>query len=727
MVFTQQFDQMDCGPACIRMIASAYGKLYPLSHLRSFSHLTREGVSVMGIRRALKEIGMKSATFEMTIQQLRESCPLPAILHWEQNHFVVLYDVKRNRWRKSWIYYVANPAFGKTKLSEEDFSHSWLNGDKGVVIAIEPTAEFYEKPNIKDKHSFIRFAWKYVWPFRLEMLQSAMGLLFGLLLSLIMPFLTQAMVDDGIGLRDMGLIVSILLAQLFIFLGTFSMGLVGSWVSLYMSTRININILNDYLTKLLRLPMIFFETKSVGDYQQRLGDHGRLQSFVTYNTLQTFFSIISAPFYLAIIGWYSPIILCVYLLLTAMSTGWMFYFFRRRKALDYEQFKVSAENQNKQFELLNGITDIKLNSYEDYKLKEWVSLQERQYHMSQKVLRLGQIQSTGFALIGQLRNIFITSWIAIEVVNGNLTLGMMMSISAIIGQVNGPLSLLIGFLQQYQDARISLERSEEVHLCANEDNEHQKSLSSEAPQDIEIKNLSFSYSGNQEHLALSDINLKIPSGKMTAIVGESGSGKTTLLKLLLKFYEPSEGDILIGGVSLKNITAKSIRQSSGIVMQENFIFSDTLRQNIILGEPEDEERLSTAVTLSCLDDYVEKQPLGLYTKIGSEGNGVSGGEKQRIMIARAIYKNPLYLMLDEATSSLDAENEHRITEGVAQHFQGRTRIVIAHRLSTVRNADNIIVLRKGTVVESGAHEQLVALQGYYYELIQNQLELADGK
>ena len=714
MVFTQQFDQMDCGPACIRMIASAYGKLYPLSHLRSFSHLTREGVSVMGIRRALKEIGMKSATFEMTIQQLRESCPLPAILHWEQNHFVVLYDVKRNRWRKSWIYYVANPAFGKTKLSEEDFSHSWLNGDKGVVIAIEPTAEFYEKPNIKDKHSFIRFAWKYVWPFRLEMLQSAMGLLFGLLLSLIMPFLTQAMVDDGIGLRDMGLIVSILLAQLFIFLGTFSMGLVGSWVSLYMSTRININILNDYLTKLLRLPMIFFETKSVGDYQQRLGDHGRLQSFVTYNTLQTFFSIISAPFYLAIIGWYSPIILCVYLLLTAMSTGWMFYFFRRRKALDYEQFKVSAENQNKQFELLNGITDIKLNSYEDYKLKEWVSLQERQYHMSQKVLRLGQIQSTGFALIGQLRNIFITSWIAIEVVNGNLTLGMMMSISAIIGQVNGPLSLLIGFLQQYQDARISLERSEEVHLCANEDNEHQKSLSSEAPQDIEIKNLSFSYSGNQEHLALSDINLKIPSGKMTAIVGESGSGKTTLL-------------ILIGGVSLKNITAKSIRQSSGIVMQENFIFSDTLRQNIILGEPEDEERLSTAVTLSCLDDYVEKQPLGLYTKIGSEGNGVSGGEKQRIMIARAIYKNPLYLMLDEATSSLDAENEHRITEGVAQHFQGRTRIVIAHRLSTVRNADNIIVLRKGTVVESGAHEQLVALQGYYYELIQNQLELADGK
>ncbi len=727
MKFYRQFDQMDCGPACIQMVASHFGKEYPLSYLRSFSHLTREGVSVGGIRNALKEIGMESATFEMTTEQLRDNCPLPAILHWEQNHFVVLYDVKYHRLKKLWYFYIANPAYGKTKFNEEEFSHFWLNGPKGIVVAVEPTTAFYAKASIKEKHSFLRFAKKYVWPFRYEMLQSAAGLVFGLLLSLIMPFLTQSMVDDGIGLRDMNIIVSILLAQLFIFFGTFSMELISNWVSLYMTTRININILNDYLTKLLRLPMTFFETKSVGDYQQRLGDHGRLQGFVTYSTLYTFFSIISAPFYLAIIGWYSPVILCAYLLLTALSTAWMIYFFQRRKSLDYEQFRISAENQNKQYELLSGITDIKLNGYENYKLKEWSSLQERQYQMSQKVLRLGQIQSTGFALIGQLRNIFITSWIAIEVVNGNLTLGMMMSISAIIGQVNGPLSQLIGFLQQYQDARISLERSEEVHLCANEDNEHQKSLSSEVPQDIEIKNLSFSYSGNQEHLALSNINLKIPSGKMTAIVGESGSGKTTLLKLLLKFYEPSEGDILIGGVSLKNITAKSIRQLSGIVMQENFIFSDSLRQNIILGEPEDEERLSTAVTLSCLDDYVEKQPLGLYTKIGSEGNGVSGGEKQRIMIARAIYKNPLYLMLDEATSSLDAENEHRITDGVAQHFQGRTRIVIAHRLSTVRNADNIIVLRKGTVVESGTHEQLVALQGYYYELIQNQLELADGK
>lgn len=724
--YTRQFDQMDCGPACIRMVASAFGKEYPLSYLRTLAHLTREGVSVAGIRDALREIGMESGTFELTLEQLRTRCPLPAILHWEQNHFVVLYDVKRSRWRGRWKYYVANPAYGKHAFSEESFAHFWLNGERGVAVAVDPTQAFYDKKPVKEKHSFVRFARKYVWPFRWEMSQSAFGMLFGILLSLVTPFLTQAMVDDGIGLRDMGLIVSIMMAQIFIFVGTFSMGLISSWVSLYMTTRINIHILSDYLTKLLRLPMTFFETKSVGDYQQRLGDHGRLQSFVTYSTLQTFFSLVSAPFYLAIIGWYSPVILVAYLFLTGLSTAWMTYFFRRRKALDYEQFKISAENQNKQYELMSGITDIKLNAYEDYKLDEWRELQERQYRMSQKTLKLGQIQSTGFTVIGQLRNIFITCWIAAEVVDGNLTLGMMMSISTIIGQVNGPLSQLIGFLQQFQDAKISLERSEEVHLCKDEDSRLQTAVPAAAPLDIEVRHLTFSYTGRIGQPALEDVSFIIPAGRMTAIVGESGSGKTTLMKLLLKFYAPTGGYILLGGRPLADYTAKSMRQASGIVMQDNFIFSDTVRRNILLGEPEDNARLARAVEMACLTDYVEKQPLGLETKVGSEGISVSGGEKQRMMIARAIYKDPQYLMLDEATSSLDAENERRITENLDRHFRGRTRIVIAHRLSTVKNADQIVVLRKGRVVERGTHAELVAQRGYYYELIQNQLELAEG-
>lgn len=709
------------------MVASAYGKDYPLSYLRSLSHLTREGVSIAGIRDALQQIGLRSATFEMTFEQLREHCPLPAILHWEQNHFVVLYDVRRSRVTGKWKYYVANPAYGKHTFDEEVMARYWLNGTKGVVIAIEPTEQFDKIPEVKQKHSLLRFARKYVWPFKLEMSQSAVGMLLGILLSLVTPFLTQTMVDDGIGLRNMSVILSIMVAQMFIFLGSFSMNLISSWVSLYMSTRINIHILSDYLTKLLRLPMTFFETKSVGDYQQRLGDHARLQGFVTYGTLQTFFSIVSVPFYLVIIGWYSPVILGAYLLLTALSTMWMAYFFRRRKALDYEQFKVSSENQNKQFELLQGITDIKLNAYETYKLNEWRELQERQYRMSQKVLRLGQVQETGFALIGQLRNIFITCWIAVEVVNGNLTLGMMMSISAIIGQVNGPLSQLIGFLQQLQDARISLERSEEVHLCHDEDNEAQQQVPADHPLDIEVCDLSFSYTGSVGKPALSHISLKIPAGSMTAIVGESGSGKTTLMKLLLKFYQPTSGHILLGECDLQQYAAHSVRHASGIVMQDNFLFSDTVLRNICLGEAENAEKLAEATHVACLDDYLSRQPLGLRTKVGSEGMGVSGGEKQRIMIARAVYKNPQYLMLDEATSSLDAENERRITEAIDGRFKGRTRIVIAHRLSTVKNADQIVVLRHGQVVEVGTHAQLIAHKGYYYELIKNQLELADGQ
>ncbi|MDE5560865.1 MAG: peptidase domain-containing ABC transporter [Bacteroidaceae bacterium] len=724
MKFTRQFDRMDCGPACIRMVASAYGKDYPLSYLRSLSHLTREGVSVAGIRDALKTIGMESATFEMTLEQLREKCPMPAILHWEQNHFVVLYDIRKSRWTRKWKYCIANPAYGKHAFAEDVFSGFWLNGDKGVVIAIEPQEEFFEREAVKEKHSLVRFARKYVWPFRWELSQSAFGMLFGMLLSLVTPFLTQAMVDDGIGMRDMGLILNILFAQIFIFIGTFLMGLISSHVSLYMSTRININVLSDYLTKLLKLPMTFFDTKSVGDYQQRLGDHGRLQGFVTYSTLQTFFSIVSAPFYLAIIGWYSPVILTAYLLLTGLGTAWMTYFFHTRKAMDYERFKINSENQNKQYELMSGITDIKLNAYEDYKMEEWRALQKRAYRMNVKILKLGQIQNTGFTVIGQLRNIFITCWIAAEVVNGNLSLGMMMSISAIIGLVNGPLSQLIGFLQQFQDAKISLERSEEVHLCKNEDSALQKDVSPDEPQDIEVRRLTFSYTGNICKPALQDVSLSIPAGKMTAIVGESGSGKTTLMKLLLKFYEPTCGEILIGGEPLAGFTAKSMRRASGIVMQDNFVFSDTIRRNVILGEDEDEKRLEKALSIACLDGFVKRQPLGVNTKIGAEGMGISGGEKQRIMIARAAYKRPAYLMLDEATSSLDAENERNITDNLEHAFHGRTRIVIAHRLSTVRNADRIIVLRQGEVVEQGTHAELVDLHGYYYQLIHNQLELA---
>lgn len=722
--FVRQFDQMDCGPACISMVARHYGKIFPLSYLRSLSCLSRKGVSVAGIRRALGEIKMESASFEMSLGQLREDCPLPAIVHWDQNHFVVLYAISKTRVGGKYKYHVANPAYGKHRMNEEEFCRGWLNGSKGVVVAMEPADGFFGQESIHDAHSFYAFAHKYVWAFRQELLQLAIGLLAGAMLSFVGPFLTQAVVDNGIMQRDIGVITAILLAQLFLFIGSFSMGIVSSWVTLYMGTKININILFDYLSKLLRLPISFFETKSVGDYSQRIADHGRLQSFTTQMSLDTAFSILSGSVLLVIIGYYSMFILSVYLSLTALSAMWMSYFWNKRKALDYEVFKLASGNQNKMYEMMSGIIDIKINSYSEYKIAEWKGLQDVMYRMSQRALRLGQVQNTGYAMIGQLRNIFVTFWIAMEVVHGDLTLGMMMSISSIIGQVNGPLSQLIGFLQQFQDAKISLERSQEVLLCPNEDNDSLGELGGDKPVDILVENVSFQYNDTVGAPALENVSFSIPAGKTTALVGESGSGKTTLMKLLLRFYAPGQGNILFGDVASGQLKAESIRKQMGIVMQENFIFSDTIRQNIILGGQYDEQKMKTALEMACLSDYVKKLPLGIDTKIGTDGTGVSGGEKQRIMIARAIYKNPLYLLLDEATSSLDAENERKITENLSREFHDRTMLVIAHRLSTVRNADHIVVLRHGKVVESGNHEELVGRKGYYYELVRNQLELA---
>ena len=723
--YTRQFDQMDCGPSCIRMAASAYGKLYPLSYLRSLSHLTREGVSVAGIRDALREIGMESATFEMTADQLEEKCPLPAILHWNQNHFVVLYKVNRSRWSGKRTFHIADPAYGKHGYEEDEFVRSWLNGEKGIVIAVEPSEEFYRKQPVKEKHSFIAFARKYVWPFRSQMAILSLSMVSGILLSLVTPFITQHLVDDGIGGKDMGIILNLMLAQLALFLGSFGMNILTSWVSLFMSTRININILSDYLTKLLRLPMTFFETKSIGDYNQRIGDHSRLQSFVTQNSLQTAFSLISSIVLLSIIAWFSLKIFMVYIVLTVTGILWMSYFFRRRKALDYEQFQISADNQNKLYELMSGIIDIKLNHFEDYKIKEWGEMQERLYGVSKKSLKLGQIQNTGFMAIGQLRNILITFWIASDVVGGLLTLGMMMSISNIIGQVNGPLGSLLGFLQSFQDAKISLERSEEVHLCANEDAEGLKAVDKTRAMEICVKDLTFSYTGSIGKPALEHVSFTIPAGKTTAIVGESGSGKTTLMKLLLKFYEPTGGSITLGGSDLRKYSAGSVRDACGIVMQENFVFSDTIKRNIILGEQFDRDRLEKAIDSASLREYTDRLPLGVETKVGRDGTGISGGEKQRLMLARAIYKDPQYILLDEATSSLDAENERKITENMERLFKGRTMVVIAHRLSTVRNADNIIVLRHGRIVEQGTHVELAEKGGYYYELVRNQLELGN--
>lgn len=719
---TRQYDQMDCGPACVRMVAEHYGKRYPLAQLRDHAYLTRQGVSVAGIRTAMQSIGLYAASFQLTLEQLCTQCPLPAVLHWDQRHFVVLYDVQQRGGRL--YFFIADPAFGKHRLGREEFCRHWLSGDTGVVVAAEPTERFYALQPPPDTGGLLFFIRRYVVPFRRELLQLALGMLSGLLLSLVTPFLSQAMIDMGIGRRDLGIIIDLMIAQLCLFAGSFSIGLLRSWVTLYIGTKVNINILYDFLSKMLRLPVHFFETKSTGDYQQRIGDHYRLQSFATSATLSTLFSLISGVVYLAIVGFYDWRILLLYLFFTTLSTAWMWSFLDRRKTIDYEQFALRVENQNLIYEMVGGIHDIKLAGSAHAWLSGWRRMQHRLYRKSIDALRLSQWQSTGYTFLNQLRNIVVTFVVAMAVVQGDITLGMMVSIMFIIGQVNGPLEQLIGFVQTVQDARISLERSREIHQSRDEDAQPHYRPMPTVQQDLRLEHVGYRYAGPESPEVLSDVSLCIPRGCVTAVVGESGSGKTTLLKLLLRYYDPTAGRIVLGDEPLNDFSARDWRAQTGAVMQENYLFSDTIRGNILMGAPYDAERLRRALSLACLDEYVAGLPLGVETRVGAEGNGLSGGERQRLMIARAVYRNPRYLLLDEATSSLDAENEARIVRGLNEFFEGRTVVVVAHRLSTVRTAHQIVVLSHGRIVEQGTHAELVAVRGAYYNLVKNQLELA---
>lgn len=721
--FTRQHDAMDCGPACARMVASAHGKLFPLGYLREGACMTREGVSVAGIRRALRLVHVESATFAMTLDQLESKCPLPAVLHWNQNHFVVLERVEHRRKGRVWL--LADPAFGRRTVFEADMAAHWLQGDTGIVIAAQPDEDFAFQQPPAERHSFVEFGRRNVWPYRKVLVRSGLVMLAGILFSFLLPFLTQAMVDRGIRGRDVSMVLMVLGAQLLLVGGSFAMQFLGSRISLYLSTHISITMLTAYLSKLLRLPMRFFDTKTPGDYQQRIADHARLQSFLTADTLQTLFSLLSAPFYLVIMCMYNWVIMVTFVVLTAAGIGWSAWFLRRRRALDYERFEINARAQNLLYEITSGIVDIKVNSLGGYKTARWRELQEQQYDMARRILRLDNWQNIGFGAISQTRNLCILCWAALMVIQGSMTMGMMMSVSVIIGMAAAPLGQMVGFMRLAQDARISLERSDEVQQADDEDAPGLMEVPADRPLDIELRDVTFAYGGEIEKPVLEGITLHIPAGKVTAIVGESGSGKTTLMKLLLKFYAPQQGEILLGDKPLREYGADSLRRSCGVVMQDNFVFSDTLERNIAMSGDVDADRMQEALSAACLTEFVDGRPLRLRTMTGAEGNGLSGGERQRMMLARVAYRRPPYIFLDEATSSLDAETERRVTDNFSRDFPGCTRVVIAHRLSTVRNADNIIVLRHGRMAEQGTHASLIAARGYYATLVKNQLDLPE--
>jgi ATP-binding cassette subfamily B protein len=721
----QQPDEMDCGPTCLRMIAKHFGRTISLEKLRKLSETTREGSSLKNIANTAEKIGFRTLGVKINFQKLQKEAPLPAIVFWQQRHFVVVYKIKAN------TVYVADPAHGLLKYNKEEFIKEWIGSqanthtEEGIALMLEPTPKLKhtELDDLESRKGF-SFLYQYLFRYKKFVFQLAIGLFAGSLLQLIFPFLTQSVVDIGIQNQDIHFVYLILIAQLFLFFGKTGIELIRAWILLHLSTRINISLISDFFIKLMNLPIAFFDVKMTGDIMQRINDHKRIEHLLTTQSLNVLFSFFNLIVFGLVLAWYNTNIFLLFFVGSMLYFIWVLLFLKKRKDLDYKQFSEMSTEQSKVMELINGMQEIKLHNAEKQKRWAWEFVQARLFKISMKSLALEQYQSIGSGFINEIKNIFISIFSAKLVIDGEITLGMMMSISYIIGQLNSPIQQLIGFVYSAQDANIALDRLSEIHSKDDEENPQDEKIH-EVPldADFELSNVDFRYVGGSESV-LKNLNLHIPANKITAIVGTSGSGKTTLMKLLLKFYEPQYGKISIGSYELNTVSQSSWRAQCGVVMQEGYIFNDSLANNIAIGEDHiDRERLQQAVKIANIKSFIEGLPMAYNTKIGMEGVGMSTGQKQRLLIARAVYKNPKFIFFDEATSALDAKNERIIMENLNRFFKNRTAIVIAHRLSTVKNADQIVVLDQGKIIEKGTHTELVNLKGSYYTLVKNQLDL----
>lgn len=725
---TLQHDSMQCGIACLQMICKYFGRDYTLSALSKHCFATTEGVSLLGISEAADTLGLHTLSARATVDELAEN-PLPAILHWNQNHFVVLYKVKKGR-----KFYISDPAKGRITYGYDEFIAHWASTlsygrPAGIVMFFEMTSAFFEfkmdgMTDASERRSF-RFLFGYIKKYRKYFLQIVIGLILGSGMQLVLPFLTQAIVDEGIKGKDLNIIWLILLGQLMLTASRTTIDFYRRWILLRIGMNINISLLSDFFVKLLKLPMSFFDTKLMGDLMQRMSDHSRVNNFLTQNCLNVTFSMLTFVVFSVVLFMYSKFVFCIFLLGSLGYGCWLLSFLRRRKVIDYELFEQQSTNNNRTYEFITSMQEIKLQDCERRKCKEWETVQHDLFRVQQKSLKLQQTQEAGSICINEIKNMVITVVAAASVIHGDITLGMMLAIQYIIGQLNSPVEQLMQFFYSLQDVKISLERINEIHLMKDENGkEGLKKQVEDASEGITLRHVDFKYDPHAMYKTLDDINIHIPHGKVTAIVGASGSGKTTLIRLMLGYYPVSGGKLTIGGTDVNTLNKKWWRRQCGVVMQEGAIFSESIARNIAVDDNDvNQEQLYQAADLACIKDDIFYLPLRFNTKIGRDGMGLSQGQKQRILIARAIYKNPDYLFLDEATNSLDASNEYDIVTNLEKFYAGKTVVIVAHRLSTVRNADQIIVLKHGQVVEIGNHESLTAKRGTYYKLVRNQLEL----
>ncbi|MHA7829988.1 MAG: peptidase domain-containing ABC transporter [Flagellimonas sp.] len=720
----KQADAKDCGPTCLKIIAKHYGNTISLQQVRQLSETTREGSSLLGLSGAAEKIGFRSLGVKIDSKRLEEA-PLPCIVYWNKNHFVVLYKIQKDK------FYISDPAYGLLRYNKDEFLKNWIGNNaneqtqQGIALLLEPMAKFFDTDFKEDIKTFgFSFLSRYIFKYKRFLWQLVFGLIAASLLQLVFPFLTQSIVDIGIKNQDIHFIYLILSAQLALFIGRTSIEVIRSWILLHLSTRINISLVSDFFIKLMNLPIAFFDTRMTGDILQRINDHKRIEQILTNSSLNVLFSMVNFVVFSFVLAYYSLQLFVIFLAGSFLYFLWITIFLKKRKDIDYMRFSQISQEQSKVIELINGMQEIKLHNAEKQKRWGWEFLQARLFKVSIEGLTLEQYQSVGSGFINEVKNILITVLSAKLVIEGDITLGMMLAISYIVGQLNSPIAQLISFIREVQDAKISLDRLSEIHNKEDEEPSDVDFVSDINPEEsLSVSNLSFRYVGSDQ-MVLQDLNLDIPANKVTAIVGVSGSGKTTLMKLLLKFYNPKEGQIKLGNYDLKNVSQKIWRQECGVVMQEGYIFNDTIANNIAVGEDYvDKQKLAHAVDVANIKEFIETLPLSYNTKIGMEGVGLSTGQKQRLLIARAVYKNPNFLFFDEATSALDANNEKVIMENLNSFFENKTVVVIAHRLSTVKHAHQIVVLDKGRIVEVGNHETLIKNKGDYYNLVKNQLEL----